>query len=86
MKINEGEIIQLDNNKEYICFSTISDQNDYYVYLISNFKPLEVKFAKEISNGDSVSLEIINDQNQKKKLLKLFTDKQNNKTSFWKEF
>lgn len=82
MKINEGEIIQLDNNKEYICFSTISDQNDYYVYLISNFKPLEVKFAKEISNGDSVSLEIINDQNQKKKLLKLFTDKQNNKTSF----
>lgn len=85
MKINEGEIIQLDNNKEYICFSTISDQNDYYVYLISNFKPLEVKFAKEISNGDSVSLEIINDQNQKKKLLKLFTDKQNNKTSFWKE-
>lgn len=82
MKINEGEIIQLDNNKEYICFSTISDQNDYYVYLISNFKPLEVKFAKEISDGDSVSLEIINDQNQKKKLLKLFTDKQNNKTSF----
>lgn len=82
MKINEGEIIQLDNNKEYICFSTISDQNDYYVYLISNFKPLEVKFAKEISDGDSVSLEIINDQNQKKKLLKLFTDKQNNKMSF----
>lgn len=81
MKINEGEIIQLDNNKEYICFSTISDQNDYYVYLISNFKPLEVKFAKEISDGDSVSLEIINDQNQKKKLLKLFTDKQNNKMS-----
>lgn len=82
MKINEGEIIQLDNNKEYICFSTISDQNEYYVYLISNFKPLEVKFAKEISDGDSVSLEIINDQNQKKKLLKLFTDKQNNKMSF----
>lgn len=82
MKINEGEIIQLDNNKEYICFSTISVQNDYYVYLISNFKPLEVKFAKEISDGDSVSLEIINDQNQKKKLLKLFTDKQNNKMSF----
>lgn len=82
MKINEGEIIQLDNNKEYICFSTIFDQNDYYVYLISNFKPLEVKFAKEISDGDSVSLEIINDQNQKKKLLKLFTDKQNNKMSF----
>lgn len=82
MKINEGEIIQLDNNKEYICFSTISDQNDYYVYLISNFKPLEVKFAKEISDGDSISLEIVNDQNQKKKLLKLFTDKQNNKASF----
>ena len=82
MKINEGEIIQLDNNKEYICFSKISVQNDYYVYLISNFKPLEVKFAKEISDGDSVSLEIINDQNQKKKLLKLFTDKQNNKMSF----
>ena len=82
MKIKEGEIIQLDNNKEYICFSTISDQNDYYVYLISNFKPLEVKFAKEISEGDSISLEIVNDQNQKKKLLKLFTEKQNNKANF----
>ena len=43
-----------------------------YLYLLSNFKPLEIRFARVISLGDSMELEIINDQKQKQKLLTLF--------------
>lgn len=81
MKIEEGEIIQLDNSKEYICFSTITEGDNNYVYLISNFKPLEVKFAKQVTEDGSATLEIINNQEQKKKLLTLFTEQEKNRVN-----
>lgn len=45
MKIERGEIITLDNNKEHICFCTIREEGQDYVYLMSNFKPLEIRFT-----------------------------------------
>ena len=42
---------------------------------MSNFKPLEIKFAKhEIVNGE-IQLTIIGDTNEKIKLLNLFQDR-----------
>ena len=75
MSLEKGEIIELDNGKEYICFSCLEDQNNRYIYLISNFKPLEIKFAKEIINNGEISLEIINQQSEKERLFKLFQEK-----------
>ena len=72
MKIVEGEIIPLSNNKEYICLKTLTKDDVDYMYLMSNFKPLEVKFAKQnIVNGE-VEITIINNQAEKEQLLYLF--------------
>lgn len=76
MKIEVGEAITLDNNKEYICVDTIIYNGNDYLYLISNFKPVEVMFAKEeIINGE-IEITEIEEQNLKLKLLELF---QNNR-------
>ncbi len=72
MKLEVGEIITLDNNKEYICFSRINDKGIDYVYLMSNFKPIEIKFAIERIINQEVELEIINDQEQKQYVYNLF--------------
>lgn len=72
MNLEKGEIIELENEKEYICFSSIEDNGNKYIYLVSNFKPVEIKFAKEIVVDGELSLEIINKQDEKEKLLRLF--------------
>ena len=70
MKFVKGEIIGLENNKEYICLDCVSEGNKDYYYLLSNFKPVEVRFAK-IEN-DSDIIEIIHEPNQVKELLEMF--------------
>jgi len=68
MNLENGEIILL-NEKEYVCISNVKLENNNYFCLMSNFKPLEIKFAKELDNGQ---LEIINNKEQKENLLQLF--------------
>lgn len=75
MKITDGEIIKLSNGKDYICVSTITEGNIDYVLLMSDFKPLEIKFgAQEVVEGN-VRIRIINNQEEKMKVLNLFKDK-----------
>lgn len=75
MKIETGEIITLSNNKEYICFSTLTDNGIDYLYLMSNFKPLEIRFAIQKIVNNEIVIEIINDFNEKQRILKLFQEK-----------
>lgn len=70
--IEQGQIVLLEDNKEYICVQNIIKDNENFLYLVSNFKPLEVRFAKQIQNSNDFSLEIINNKDQKIELLKLF--------------
>lgn len=72
MNLESGEIIVIDN-KEYICVSTTEYNGDLYIYLMSNFKPLEIKFARKLDTQDSINLEIINNSEQKEMLLELFS-------------
>lgn len=65
--MRESEIIVI-NEKEYICFKIIEDNGTKYVYLISNFKPAEIMFAKEL---DDERLVIINEPAEKEYLSKL---------------
>ena len=74
-KLEFGETAVLENGKEYICFATITENNIDYAYLVSNFKPLEVRFAKQILNNGELALEIITDQPLKEHLFNLFKDK-----------
>ena len=65
MNIQIGEIIELDEGKEFICFSTAEMNGNTYIYLMSNFKPLEIKFAKLLNtNSTELELEIINNQDK----------------------
>lgn len=77
MKIEIGEVITLSNNKEYICFSTARSEGKDYLYLMSNFKPLEIKFAEQFIVEDKVNVRIINESEEKQKVLALF--QKNNK-------
>ena len=76
MKIGVGELITLSNNKEYICFGTASDNGIDYVYLMSNFKPLEIRFGAQTIIDGQIQIRIINNQAEKEKVLGLF--EQNN--------
>ncbi len=75
MKIETGEIITLSNNKEYICFSTLNDNGKEYIYLMSNFKPLEIKFGEQIVENGKINIRIINETQEKQKVLNLFQNK-----------
>jgi hypothetical protein len=56
-----GEIVKLNNNKEYIVINTLYLHNIRYIFLVSNFKPLEVVIATEKIREDNIVLEEIKD-------------------------
>ena len=74
MKIEIGEILTLDNNKEFICLAREKYKDGDYLFLLSNFKPVEVMFAKEIITENGVDLKEVNDQQDKIELMKVFKD------------
>lgn len=74
-KLEFGETAVLENGKEYVCFASLEENGVDYVYLVSNFKPLEVRFAKQVMNGEELLLEIVQDQALKEHLLELFKAK-----------
>ena len=75
--IKFGEIAVLEDGKEFICFSSLDYNDNNYVYLVSNYKPWEVRFAKQINDGHTLKLEIVTDKDEKEKLLELFKNKTN---------
>ncbi len=77
MNFKEGEIIEI-KEKEYIIYSVIKEENTNYYYLMSNFKPLEIKFAKSVEETTNDELILINDQQEKLRVFDLFKKKFNN--------
>lgn len=70
-KIQIGEVIKLNNNKEYMCACEVQKDNFNYVYLITKTKPIEIVFAKyDISSDDELIL--IGNQKEKLEVLELF--------------
>lgn len=59
-----GEIVKLDNDKEYIVVNTISLHNLRYVFLISNFKPLDIVIATEKIKDERIVLEEIKNNDE----------------------
>ena len=72
-KLEFGETAFLENGKEYICFSKLEENGNDYVFLVSNSKPLEVRFVKQIIINGELQLQIIEDSELKHHLLELFT-------------
>ncbi len=72
MNYREGEIIELDG-KEYIIYSVIPDEERNYYYLMSNFKPIDMKFVTEGEEDDEMI--VITDQEEKLRVFDLFKKK-----------
>lgn len=72
MKLEIGELITLENNKEYICIKKTTFEGKDYVYLVSNFKPLEIRFAEESIENKEVYVTVVEDADLKNKLLNEF--------------
>ena len=69
MKKDKGDLILLENDKQYVCFEKAISNGIEYLFLMSNFKPLEIRFAKVIGEDE---LEIIYDPEEKERVFKLF--------------
>ena len=67
-----GEIINIGDQKEFICYKKVQENDKTYLFMISNFKPLEVFFAEEIVDEDTVKIRKIGDCEEKQKVLALF--------------
>ena len=73
-RLDIGETIVLEDQKEFICFQRIQDEGKEYVFMMSNSKPLEVFFAEEIQEGDTMRLEKVADPEKKRRLMQLFRE------------
>ena len=61
MRIEEGQIIELEDNKEYMVLKVLKYNNETYVYLMTSSKPIEVLFRKEQLIDNEIVLEPIDD-------------------------
>lgn len=69
--IKAGEIVEF-KNKRYICFKVIEFEGELFTYFISEKKPIDIKFTKQVfSDGEETKLEIIGDFYEKEKALSL---------------
>lgn len=59
-----GQIVNLSDNKEYIVVNVMNLHNIRYVFLISNFKPLDIVIAVEKIKEENIVLEEIKDNNE----------------------
>lgn len=55
--MEQGQIIKLENDKEYIVAKSIVKGGINYYYLMTSTKPIEVMFVKELIENNESSLE-----------------------------
>ena len=70
--LENGEIVKLNDNKEYIVVNTLNLHNIRYVFLISNSKPLEIVIATEKIKDEDIVLEEIKDNSELDYILSQF--------------
>ena len=62
--INIGQVITLDDNKEYMVLNKMNLHNINYVYLVTMNKPIEILVATEVNQDGEISLEEIKDNDE----------------------
>lgn len=67
-----GEIVKLNDDKEFIVLNIINLHNVRYVFLISNFKPIEIVIATEKIKDENIVLEEVKDNNELDYILSQF--------------
>ena len=68
-----GQIVKLNDDKEYIVVNVMNLHNFRYVFLISNFKPVDIVIATEKIEDENIVLEEIKDNDELDYILSQFT-------------
>lgn len=71
MKLENGEIITLDNDKDYIVLKQLIIENTNYIYLVTAQKPVEVLIARI----DEDILNPVTNEEELQKVINLFVEK-----------
>ena len=79
--LETGQIVELENGKEYIVVNKMYLHNIKYDFLVSNSKPLEIVIGTEKLKDDNVFLEEIKDNDELDYILSKFvlTKEENSK-------
>jgi hypothetical protein len=59
-----GQVVKLNEDKEYIVINKMDLHNIRYVFLISNSKPIDIVIATEKIKGEDIVLEEIKDNTE----------------------
>ena len=73
--INQGEIITLSNDNEYLCFDTTEMDGKHYIYLITTKEPTEVCFAEQAMVDGELDICLIGERKVKMKLASILQQK-----------
>jgi len=68
-----GEIVKLSNDKKYIVVNVMNLHNIRYVFLISNFKPLDIVIGTEKIIDEDIVVEEVKDNNELDYVLSQFS-------------
>ena len=72
MQLDDGQIITLDNDKDYIVVKKITYDGTEYVYLITDKKPVEVLVAKSQLVNDNIVLTVVDSKDELDRIINLF--------------
>ena len=78
-KLKYGETAVLEDNRKYTCFANLNLDGTDYIFLISNFKPTEVKFAEQRTIEGELQIKIVTEKKLKNELYNLFQKEYGNK-------
>lgn len=73
MKLEAGEIIELNNNETYIVMNNIEYNNKSYVMLMTDKSPISIKIAIQEIINDKVSLSIVENSKEIEEVVKYMT-------------
>lgn len=62
--INVGQVVKLDDNKDYMVLNKMSLHNINYLYLVTVTKPVEMLVVTETNQNGNIVLEEIKDNDE----------------------
>lgn len=77
-----GQIVKLNEEKEYIVVNVMDLHNIRYVFLMSNFKPLNLVVAIEKIKGEDIVLEEVKSNDELDYILSRFISSKDKESEF----
>lgn len=72
MHLERNSIVKLTDGKLYLVLETITLDDIHYVYVMEKDNPMNLRFYKEETFGDKMGLLLVEDEEEKQKIMKKF--------------